>query len=88
MKQAYSLFLLLLLLQLPAFRSYGQQPAEQLVSGDFVRVPFEEFVRQLEAQTSYRFYFDPQSVDSLRITLRVQNQPLPTVLYQALLNTN
>jgi hypothetical protein len=88
MKQAYSLLLLLLLLGLPSFRSYAQQPTEPLVSGDFVRVPFEQFARQLEAQTNYRFYFDPRSVDSLRITVRVQNQPVQAVLYQALLGSN
>jgi hypothetical protein len=91
MKQTYSigLWLLLLLGLLSAQTSYGQQqPPEKTISGNFVRVPFAQFASQLEAQTDYRFFFDPQSVDSLRVTVQVQNQPIRAVLYQALQNTN
>ena len=85
MKHAYSSVLLLffLLLRLDA---YGQQ-AEKAVSGNFAHVPFEQFVSQLEGQTNFRFYFDPKVVDSLFVTLQVQEQPVRTVLQQALQNT-
>ena len=86
MKHAYSLFFMLLTLLLPGV-SYGQQPAEKMVSGTFSQVPFEQFARQLEAQTAVRFYFDPAAVDSLFVTLQVHNQPLSAVLQQALQNT-
>ena len=86
MKHAYSLFFILLLLLLPGV-SQGQQQAEKLVSGTFSQLPFEQFARQLEAQTAARFYFDPTAVDSLFVTLQVQNQPLSAVLQQALQNT-
>ncbi|WP_226163039.1 TonB-dependent receptor [Hymenobacter terricola] len=66
--------------------SAGQQ-AEKTISGTFSHLPFEEFARQLEAQSSYRLYFDPAAVDSLFVTLQVQEQPVATVLYQALRNT-
>ena len=75
--------LLFLLLRLP---SYGQQ-AERTVSGNFAHVPFEQFASQVEAQTNVRFYFDPKTVDSLFVTLQVQQQLVREVLQQALQNT-
>jgi len=70
-----------LLLLHPA--SYGQQ-AGKLISGDFAALPFEQFARQLESQAQVRLYFDPAAVDSLSVTLRVSQQPLSSVLEQAL----
>ncbi|MBB4602337.1 hypothetical protein HNQ93_003095 [Hymenobacter luteus] len=86
MKHLYylSIWLLLNLLHLPA--GQAQQP-EKTVSGAFNRVPFEQFAAQLEAQTDYRFYFDPAAVDSLFITLQVQDAPVRSVLERALPNT-
>ncbi len=85
MKHAYSALLVLffILLRLP---SHGQQ-AEKTVSGNFVHLPFEQFASQLEAQTNFRFYFDPAAVDSLFVTLQAQAQPVRAVLQQALQNT-
>lgn len=85
MKQAYAVVITLffLLLRLPG---YGQE-AEKTVSGNFAHVPFEQFASQVEAQTNVRFYFDPKTVDSLFVTLQVQQQPVREVLQQALQNT-
>ena len=85
MKPLYTVAFLLFL-SLRALTGYGQQP-DKLVSGNFVRVPFEQFATQLEAQTATRIYFDPAAVDSLFVTLQVQQQPLRSVLQQALQNT-
>jgi hypothetical protein len=84
MRHTYSIFSILFFLLLP-LTSYGQQ--EKPVSGDFRNLPFEQFASQLEAQTNFRFYFDPKEVDSLFVTLRVQEQPVRAVLEQALQNT-
>ncbi|MFD2719361.1 TonB-dependent receptor domain-containing protein [Hymenobacter monticola] len=85
MKYCYSTCCGLLLLLL-SLTGYGQQ-AEKTITGDFNHLLFEQFASQLEAQTAYRFYFDPTAVDSLFVTLRVQDQPVPAVLQQALQNT-
>jgi hypothetical protein len=85
MKLAYPL-LFTLLLSLLRLGCYGQQ-AEKVVSGDFTQQPFEQFARQVEAQTGTHFYFDPAVVDSLFITLQVQAQPLRQVLDLALQST-
>ncbi|AIZ62930.1 TonB-dependent receptor [Hymenobacter sp. DG25B] len=88
MKQFYQLlFCLCFALTLISHRSFGQQPAEKLVTGSFNHIPFEQFARQLESQAEVRFYFDPATVDSLFVTLHVQNQPVRKALEQALQNT-
>jgi len=86
MQHLYSRFFLLLLLLLSLGARAQQQPAP-VVSGTFIRLPFEQFARQLEAQTRHHFYFDPATVDSLLITVQAQNQPLRAVLTQALQGT-
>ncbi|MDO7850794.1 TonB-dependent receptor [Hymenobacter convexus] len=86
MKHCYSTCCSLLLLLLLSLTGYGQQ-AEKTVTGDFNHVQFEQFASQVEAQTAYRFYFDPAAVDSLFVTLRVQAQPVDAVLREALQNT-
>jgi hypothetical protein len=87
MKHAYTAFFTLLLV-LSGLAGHGQAAGEKTVTGTFTRLPFEEFARQVEAQTAYRFYFDPQAVDSLLVTLQVQAQPVRAVLYQLLQPTN
>ncbi|SHI35123.1 TonB-dependent Receptor Plug Domain [Hymenobacter daecheongensis DSM 21074] len=80
------LYLLLFLLLLVFSFAANAQQSQQTVSGNFNQTPFEQFVRQLEAQTKLRFYFDPKAVDSLMITLQAQNQPVEDVLALALKN--
>ncbi len=86
MKHAYRAFLVAFLLFL-RLASYGQQ-AEKTVTVSFAHVRFEQFVSQVEAQTNYRFYYDPVTVDSLFVTVQAQAQPLQAVLYQALQATD
>lgn len=68
-------------------QSQAQQKDPGLVSGNFAQTSFEEFVRQVEAQTAYRFYYDAAAVDSLTVTLNVQAQPLSVVLDKVFQNT-
>ncbi|KUG06987.1 TonB-dependent receptor [Solirubrum puertoriconensis] len=56
------------------------QQAPPLINGQFSNAPFEQFAREVERQTPYRFYFEPSAVDSIRVTLGASNQPLPEVL--------
>ncbi|SDY40592.1 TonB-dependent receptor [Hymenobacter psychrophilus] len=83
MKHLYSLLFLLSLLLLIGPRGYGQQlaPPAKTVTGDFTRVPFGQFVRELETQTDYRFYYDATAPpDSFRVSLAARALPLATVL--------
>ncbi|PSR55173.1 TonB-dependent receptor [Adhaeribacter arboris] len=65
----------------------GQQQADTLFTGSFTKTPFAEFVQQVEAKTSYHFFFSPATVDSLFVTLQVQEQYLPELLPQIFRNT-
>jgi hypothetical protein len=58
----------------------GQVKADPLITGDFRDLKIEEFVRQLETQTRYRFYYDQKQFDSVQINLSVKGQPLRNVL--------
>ena len=76
-------FLLVLALLGNALASRGQQ-APPGISGDFRQVSFEQFVRQVESTTPYRFYYKPGTVDSLTVNVQVASQPLAQVLQQVL----
>ncbi|MBE7170663.1 MAG: TonB-dependent receptor [Williamsia sp.] len=60
------------------------QEKSRLVSGDFSGLTMQEFVRRLETQTPYHFYYTSSQFDSIRINLSVQAQPLDKVLAAAL----
>nr|WP_317128864.1 TonB-dependent receptor [Hymenobacter aquaticus] len=66
----------------------GQQLAPPpLISGEFTGIRFPELVQRLEAQTPYRFYYQPEALDTLRVNVRVTSQPLEAVLQAALAST-
>ncbi|GHA77563.1 TonB-dependent receptor [Pontibacter akesuensis] len=84
----YRTLLAFLVLFCCSLQSQAQQNNPSLISGNFQSATFEEFARQVEAQTGYHFYFDAAAVDSLSITLKVQEQALPAVLRQAFAGTD
>lgn len=45
---------------------------------------FDTFVKQIEDQTSFRFYFDKRYTDSVRVTLRANRVPVTEALDKAL----
>ncbi|MCD8539381.1 MAG: TonB-dependent receptor [Leadbetterella sp.] len=74
MKKFSALLLLCLVLSL---KSRAQQ---ETVTLDLSSAKFDSFISVLEQQTPYTFYYDPQSTDTLSITLRANNLPLKEVL--------
>ncbi|MFC6997385.1 TonB-dependent receptor [Rufibacter roseus] len=88
MRKYALLCLMLALLVLPFTSVFAQTSATQTVSGSFSKISFEQFVKQVEAQTTYRFYFNPAQTDSLTVSLEANQQPLPTVLEQLFRNTD
>ncbi len=48
---------------------------------------FEKFVAEIESKTNYRFYYDPASTDSLRVSISAQGKPINTILDELLLGT-
>ncbi|MCB2408656.1 TonB-dependent receptor [Hymenobacter sp. BT178] len=65
----------------------AQQLTPPLISGDFTNIRFPEFVKQLEAKTPYRFYYQPEALDTLKVNLQVTEKPLDAVLLSALQKT-
>ncbi len=62
--------------------AWAQQAPAPTLSGDFRNLRFEEFARRVEAQTPYRFYFQPAMLDSVTVHVQPSGLPLVAVLRQ------
>lgn len=87
MKHLYHLLLLLWCVLGIGHWASAQQQSTDRVSGSFSHVLFDDFVRQLEAQSTTRFYFDAAAVDSVYVTLEAQSEPIEAVVARALQGT-
>ncbi len=58
--------------------AFGQQ--KNLISGNFIEADFDEFIRKIESQTDYRFFYDRHLVDSFTVTIQVKDAFLPSLL--------
>ena len=84
MNRGTSLFFSVLLLL--SFNSFAQQN-DNLITGNFQNVTFNEFVKKVEAQTNFHFYYEPSQLDSTAITISVKNAHLPSILDKVFANT-
>jgi hypothetical protein len=66
---------------------YGQENKSVLVSGNFENMSLKEFFQRIEQQTPCYFYYDEEQLDSLLITLTVNNEPIEKVIEKALSKT-
>ena len=63
--------------------------AQKAITLDLINQPFSTFIKQVEQQTDYKFFFEEQSVDVNRlVNVRVQNQDVRVVLNKVLSGTN
>ncbi|MEZ4900344.1 MAG: carboxypeptidase-like regulatory domain-containing protein [Spirosomataceae bacterium] len=87
MKKLYwlSLYCLIGMFYLPSF---SQTNTEKRITANFNNSSFEQFVKEAEAQTGVYFYYPSNLLDSLKITLNAQNQPLIGVLIQVFKGTD
>jgi len=84
MKKIFTLILTILVFQ--SFQAQAQQ--DDLVTGNFVEVPFEKFIESIESQTAYRFFFDKKDFDSLLITVEVNKVHLSSLLNKVFAKSN
>jgi hypothetical protein len=63
MRKVIIIFLSLLLF----LDASGQQPDTFVVSGSYINIPFEEFVKDLETKTSIRFYYKKEWIKDVKI---------------------
>ncbi|QMW04272.1 TonB-dependent receptor [Spirosoma foliorum] len=61
---------------------FAQSSTDRPIQGNFQNMRFEQFVQAVETQTPYRFFYNTADVDSLIVDMKVENQPLRTVLQQ------
>ena len=66
----------------------AQEQKPFLISGDFWGITIDEFVKQVEAKTTYHFYFDPKQFDLLIINADVKDRPLTNVLNEIFKNSD
>jgi CarboxypepD_reg-like domain/TonB-dependent Receptor Plug Domain len=76
MKQIYNAVFVFSLLSL-AMPAVGQ--TTEPVSGNFEQAKFDDFIKAVESQTSYHFYYDRRQFDSLKITANYERVDISTV---------
>jgi len=84
-KRGACLFFSLLLL-LSSLTGLAQEK-DNLISGNFHGVTFQEFVEKVESQTGFHFYYDASQFDSTTITISVSKAHLQSVLDRIFNNT-
>lgn len=63
--------------------------AQKAITLDLINQPFSTFIKQVEQQTDYKFFFEEQSVDVNRlVNVKIQNQDVRVVLNKVLSGTN
>ncbi len=65
----------------------GLAQKRETISGNFNDVSFEDFIKELEAKTTYHFFYNPASTDSVRVSLSVENKSVTEVLKVVLTGT-
>jgi hypothetical protein len=75
-------FLFLLAGLLAAGHAGRAQQAGPTVSGDFRNLKFEQFAQRVEAQTPYRFFFSPATVDTVTVQVQANSLTLSSLLKQ------
>ncbi|AFD09119.1 TonB-dependent receptor [Solitalea canadensis] len=78
----YRLSFLVITICLFSITARSQQ--QILFSISLKQTPFMELVSTIESQSSYKFYYDESHLDTLKIIVDVNEQPLSIVLEQAL----
>ncbi|MGH2648287.1 MAG: carboxypeptidase-like regulatory domain-containing protein, partial [Ginsengibacter sp.] len=79
----WALFILLF-----AAKVLGQTSSDNLVTGNFNEATFDAFVKKVEAQTTFHFYYNPAWFDSITITISANKAYLSSVLDKILGKTN
>ena len=82
----FDMWLLILFFLMGSSKVFAQN--EKLVSIELTDVPFSKFVQEMESRLPCRFYFNAAEIDSLRITLKAENENISSILQKALRGSN
>lgn len=83
-KLLFAIFLFILF----AVSADAQDKKDNLISGSFENLSLVEFFQKLESQTTFFFYYNEAQLDSTRVDITAQNEPIQTVLEKVFRNTN
>lgn len=65
----------------------AQHSNQDTISGDFTNINFNEFVKRIELNTSFRFYYLPEVEDSINVNINVSQKHIDDVLSVIFRNT-
>ena len=80
--------LILFLLQVAFVTEIRSQNSNEVVSGIFSNITFQQLVKELESKTDYRFFYIPAVVDSLRVNAEGHGKKMNTFLREVLQGTS
>jgi len=66
---------------------FAQVTANKLYNVEFNQSTLNTVVNDLEAKSGYHFYYDPMLMDSLKITVKIDQKPLDFILNKVFENT-
>jgi hypothetical protein len=75
------------LILLYAASHYANAQQEKQISGSYSNSSFTQLIEDLEKKSDYRFYYNPNWVDSLTITMTVSDKTIPQIVYDVLKET-
>lgn len=78
---------LLIVCTVAAFVNVARGQDKKTVTGNFISIPFNQFVQEVETQTGSHFYYDAAQTDSVKITHRAIQESLADLLEVVLKNT-
>src|ERR1700677_299425 len=61
-------------------RCFAQDKPSATLTLDLHQVRYADLLKEMEKQTGYRFFYDTADLDTTRIDVNVQTQPLSAVL--------
>lgn len=70
-----------------SFQLSAQHSDHDTISGDFTNISFTEFVRRIESNTSFKFYYLPEVGDSVNVNVSVSDKHINDVLSVIFINT-
>ncbi|MFI5136478.1 MAG: carboxypeptidase-like regulatory domain-containing protein [Sphingobacteriales bacterium] len=83
-----NLYLLIFCFAIFSRVGFAQKKEVKLVSANFQQATIAQFVADLESKTDYHFFYDAAQFDSLKVTLRMTDKPLTSILDTAFSNTS
>ncbi len=80
MKKLYCLVLVIFFILQSNKYLYAQSDSIYVVSGTYINVPFEDFIKDIEAKTPYRFFYNPTHTQNIQVHLTAESLPLEYIL--------